>query len=1539
MREQAAGRRSACRLDLAVCLALVTVSAAPVAAQSNMTAGTVLLNFKEGITNWAAVTGTFEGWTNATQSVCNWTGVACDGSGNVTSLSLQGVGLVGPLPAGLGDLTQLQVLNLASNQLTGTLPDTWGSTTALFGLQQLLLTSNQLGGGLPSEWGRPGRWPALASLQLGDNNFTGGLPTEWADPDAFKNLTDLDLSLNALKGPLSPDWGEEGGFTSLQNLDLSNNSFSGQLPAGWGGNSSFPALAHLLLSNNSLSGSLPAGWGSRGRWPALAGLYLQNNNFTGSLPEAWYNRSAAFPQLGELLLRPGNPGLCGPLPANTSFTVQYTASSGAAFALTGTLGSCAQACGSLTTSSNATNLFDISVEAQVALADLLQFNPSANVNAPVAPGTSLTRPCYPNNSAPSYLGGNIAYGKVATQSTTVGDGDAGLAVASPSADAQATCTLTRNGTTAAPAWWMLDLGVSTDLVGVVIATQTAVDDLKIAIGDSDSPLANAECSVGVQIEANATSAQVCNGKGRYLTLSRLSGGAISLCGVEVFPVAANAATSKPATASGGTGAYLATDGADSGCSAVSSANAATGAWITVDLGYRGQFAAVGVDLGQADLTELNLRVGNETVVNGTENPLCLATVANLPGYSKTLFGCEASGRYLTAQAPAASSMDVCLLSAFLQDSPDASGSVALTPSSELTLAPGPAVDLAAQPSPAHAPAPSSEALAPDQIVLIQFRLVLIGPYVVNFDGKEDAVINALSATLQPVDPIAINITSYTVGAPVPSSTPATAPAPEPALAAAPSAGPPPPRTAGRRLAAADEAAAWLLADDFAVVVADWAQGPRMQRKLQQQVTEGAVIINVQVRTTASKEAATTQLMETAIASGAFTKVLQTSGLDAQAVRLSVVPTAGALPAPEPAPGVAGDGAVAPSAQPIPSAKKKGGSSSTGVVAGGVIGGLAVGLLLAALLWFWLARRRRRARAAGDTAALAAGGKGDIESGSDTGSSSGGGYAGGGGGRAARGGVHPSCWPFNRRAAKQHPSGDSSSARHSADSPGGMYGSTAFLSKGEAGVAKAERPVFGQVHANARSGAATPLGMAGAHMQHGGQHGGSAASLRDAYSMPGTPGGTSASGAGGSDGGLLLPAGAFVRSNSSGLLGSPSGWETPLGMGGDGHQLGLQGPLGQLQRGVSDVLSEVEVINEEDSTRQRWSATSAELWPIMYKELTFLKQIGEGSFGRVYMARWRETTVAVKVLHRQSGDHLDDDDLPLDPCPSAGSPDPILNALQKEAGIMASVRHPNVISYLGVCAEPACIVTEYCSKGSLTDVLRRGRASVAHRTALDWPRRLNMAMDAAKGMLHLHLCDPPIIHRDLKSPNLLVDKHWKLKVCDFNLSRVMEESVVLSSMVASNPRWLAPEILAGLPYTVAADVYSFGIIMWELLTWEVPWHQQNTWQVHAMVTVEHLRPDIPADIAATPGSTFGGISAYLELMRACWAQSPDDRPDFETVIGRLRRMLAVETLARQPSVAGSSHGSPSRNPSGHHDRMLTAATASAPNNASSPLATR
>ena len=113
-----------------------------------------------------------------------------------------------------------------------------------------------------------------------------------------------------------------------------------------------------------MSGRVSSCWYGRQQCSAPNHLLLLVQ--PGGLPAAWA-ASTAFPKLGELLLRPGNAEMCGPLPA-TTYTVQYMSSSGAAFPLTGTLGSCAQACGSLTTSSNATNLFDISVEAQVRLA-------------------------------------------------------------------------------------------------------------------------------------------------------------------------------------------------------------------------------------------------------------------------------------------------------------------------------------------------------------------------------------------------------------------------------------------------------------------------------------------------------------------------------------------------------------------------------------------------------------------------------------------------------------------------------------------------------------------------------------------------------------------------------------------------------------------------------------------------------------------------------------------------------------------------------------------------------------------------------------------------------------------------------------------------------------------------------------------------------------------------------------------------------------------------------------------------------------------
>lgn len=300
-----------------------------------------------------------------------------------------------------------------------------------------------------------------------------------------------------------------------------------------------------------------------------------------------------------------------------------------------------------------------------------------------------------------------------------------------------------------------------------------------------------------------------------------------------------------------------------------------------------------------------------------------------------------------------------------------------------------------------------------------------------------------------------------------------------------------------------------------------------------------------------------------------------------------------------------------------------------------------------------------------------------------------------------------------------------------------------------------------------------------------------------------------------------------------------------------------------------------------------------LWTVNFNDLQMERQIGEGSFGRVYLAKWNETLVAVKILlSMNSAD--EDSQLALS--------NPVLSSLAKESNMMAALRHPNVVSFLGVCLDPPCIVTEFCARGSLTDVLRGAKASPAKASMLDWSRRLNMALDAAKGMLYLHNHAPPIIHRDLKSPNLLVDKHWRVKVSDFNLSKLLDDSTVMSSMAATNPRWLAPEILGGNNATFASDVYSFAIVMWELMTWELPWGVTNPWQVVTLV-MEGGRLSIPTryDLPGPDTGSFEGLEDYVTLMKRCWSHIQEDRPCFQEIIAELRRILG-DTLARNGKVS-------------------------------------
>ena len=116
------------------------------------------------------------------------------------------------------------------------------------------------------------------------------------------------------------------------------------------------------------------------------------------------------------------------------------------------------------------------------------------------------------------------------------------------------------------------------------------------------------------------------------------------------------------------------------------------------------------------------------------------------------------------------------------------------------------------------------------------------------------------------------------------------------------------------------------------------------------------------------------------------------------------------------------------------------------------------------------------------------------------------------------------------------------------------------------------------------------------------------------------------------------------------------------------------------------------------------------------------------------------------------------------------------------------------------------MTEFLPRGSLFKLLHRSTIQ------LDLRRRLRMAEDVAKGMHYLHTCDPMIVHRDLKSPNLLVDRNWCVKVTDFGLSRMKHSTFLSTKSNAGTAEWMAPEVLKAGPYGTSADVYAFGIVI-------------------------------------------------------------------------------------------------------------------------------
>eukprot|EP00249_Psilotum_nudum_P023813 c28991_g1_i1 orf=309-3122(-) len=262
--------------------------------------------------------------------------------------------------------------------------------------------------------------------------------------------------------------------------------------------------------------------------------------------------------------------------------------------------------------------------------------------------------------------------------------------------------------------------------------------------------------------------------------------------------------------------------------------------------------------------------------------------------------------------------------------------------------------------------------------------------------------------------------------------------------------------------------------------------------------------------------------------------------------------------------------------------------------------------------------------------------------------------------------------------------------------------------------------------------------------------------------------------------------------------------------------------------------------------------------IPWEDLTLKERIGAGSFGTVHRADWHGSDVAVKILVGQ------------DFCEER------LQEFMREVEMMKRVRHRNVVLFMGAVTKPPnfAIVTEYLPRGSLFRLLHRAGA----RDMLDEKRQIRIALDVAKGMNYLHQRSPPIVHRDLKSPNLLVDSTWVVKVCDFGLSR-FKANKFLSQSAAGTHEWMAPEVLRDEPSNEKCDVYSFGVILWELVTLQRPWSGLSHAEVVGAVGFQNRRLQIPKDVNPK-------IAAIIEL---CWASDPRQRPSFASIMESLKSL--------------------------------------------------
>jgi serine/threonine protein kinase len=271
---------------------------------------------------------------------------------------------------------------------------------------------------------------------------------------------------------------------------------------------------------------------------------------------------------------------------------------------------------------------------------------------------------------------------------------------------------------------------------------------------------------------------------------------------------------------------------------------------------------------------------------------------------------------------------------------------------------------------------------------------------------------------------------------------------------------------------------------------------------------------------------------------------------------------------------------------------------------------------------------------------------------------------------------------------------------------------------------------------------------------------------------------------------------------------------------------------------------------------------------------------------VYRAKYNQEIVALKQLVTAGKSNEDRER--------------IYDEFRREVWVMSGLHHPCIVNLKGFSlGENLSMIMEIVSGGELYKCTQGTHNYPRlfslppyladlndHEKPVDWKLRMRIAWDIAKGMAYLHSASPPLLHRDLKSPNVLLSSHeWNApvvaKIADFGLTgRAFTEfkAVVASERDVENPTWLAPEVMRSETYSTPADVYPYGVMLWELIARQHPYDEfKFAWTTDLEAAIKNgTRPTIPADCP----------QAYAELIKVCWANDPKDRPSFKTIVEAL-----------------------------------------------------